>query len=370
MKTSWFAILFALIGLIGTTVLSAPADANNAFGDSYFQNSYPSANSQGQKTQKRVVKRKAPARKSTKKASKPSKPSKSTKPAKVVKGQFEYVVCTESTDLLVRNESLNRVLFEVKKNEPVKLFQGWGTNRRSRVVNGKTYFFVKAQFPEHEDNAYDGIGWVSQDYIKLKSECSGYKEPSSGKEDSAQKEPAPKEQDSTSKSNVWLSGLNDANCCNFPLIMRPTASYESGMRMFGARRSGGRRLHAACDLYRRTNEPIEAVAPGIVIRNPYYFYQGTYALEVKHAGGFVVRYGEITGRRAKGVHAGAKLKMGQTIAYMGKVNSNCCEPMLHFELYSGNRTGSLTVGGNRYQRRSDLMNPTKYLRSWEQRKFD
>lgn len=366
MKTSLIAPLIALIGFVVTTVLSFTAEAKHPFGDSYYQNPYPAARPEpkkapNKKTPKKAVKRKVPARKSAKKkVANPSKPSQSTKSAKVVKGQFEYVVCTESTDLLVRNESLSKVIFEVKRHEPVKLFQGWGENRRSRVVKGKKYSYVKAQFPEHEGNAYDGIGWVSQDYIKLKSECAGFKEADSGKDDLTKSEPAP---------NVSITGLNDPNCCNFPLIMRPTASYESGMRMFGARRSGGRRLHAACDLYRRINEPIEAVAPGSVIRNPYYFYQGTYALEVKHAGGFVVRYGEITGRRVKGVHAGAKVRAGQTIAYMGKVNSNCCEPMLHFELYSGRRSGSLTVGGNKYQRRSDLMNPTKFLRSWEERKF-
>lgn len=354
------ASTFVLGGFIGTLGLSAPANAQDVFGDSFqFSTSRSPAQVTAKKSskggsRKRVVKRKAVARKKT-----------SNQPSKVVKGQFEYVVCTEDSDLLVRNSSLEGVLFSVKKHEPVKLFQGWGTNRRTRVVGGKEHTYVKAQFPEHEDNNHNGIGWVSEGLIKLKSECASYKEPAEikdvAKDDS--------ETQSTPKVLGEISSLSDPDCCNFPLVARPTASYESGMRQFGWRRGGGRRLHAACDLYRRLNEPIESVAPGKVIRNPYYFYQGTYALEVRHAGGFVVRYGEVTGRRAKGVSAGAPVKTGQVIAYMGKVNSNCCEPMLHFELYSGKRSGSLTVSGNRYQRRSDLMNPTKHLRAWEKGKF-
>jgi murein DD-endopeptidase MepM/ murein hydrolase activator NlpD len=123
-------------------------------------------------------------------------------------------------------------------------------------------------------------------------------------------------------------------------------------------------LHAACDLYRYKDEAMLSVAPGVVTRGLYYFYQGTYALEVKHDGGFIVRYGEVTGKSPSGTSKGSRLKMGQTLGYIAKVNSNCCNPMLHFELYKGNVTGPLSQSGNRYQRRSDLMNPTDYLLSW------
>ena len=46
--------------------------------------------------------------------------------------------------------------------------------------------------------------------------------------------------------------------------------------------------------------------------------------------------------------------------------------MLHFELYSGEKTGSLTDRSSKatkYQRRRDLMNPTPYLLKWEDGKF-
>ena len=139
--------------------------------------------------------------------------------------------------------------------------------------------------------------------------------------------------------------------------------------MFKARRGGGTRSHAACDLYRYKDEPILSVAPGVVLRGLYYFYQGTYALEVRHSGGFIVRYGELTGKKEIGVSNGKKVKMGQRVGYMGKVNSNCCRPMLHFELFKGTKSGSLSQKGNKFQRRSDLLDPTHYLQKWESGKF-
>jgi len=61
--------------------------------------------------------------------------------------------------------------------------------------------------------------------------------------------------------------------------------------------------------------------------------------------------------------------MGQTIGYVGKVNSGCCEPMLHFELYSGKLTGALTQSGTKFQRRKDLVNPSALLTELEKLKF-
>ena len=108
------------------------------------------------------------------------------------------------------------------------------------------------------------------------------------------------------------------------------------------------------------------MAPGQVIRPLYYFYENTYALEVRHAGGFVVRYGEVTGRAGPGVASGRRVSIGQVVGYVGKTSHP--KPMLHFEMYSGARTGSLS-GSNKYQRRSDLMNPTQYLLKWQENKF-
>ena len=151
-------------------------------------------------------------------------------------------------------------------------------------------------------------------------------------------------------------GLNSPNCCGFPLT-HSTTSFLSGRGHFGAGRRG--RIHAGADLYGQRNEDVLAVTDGVVTRGPYYFYGGTYALDVLHAGGFVVRYGEVTG---KSVQAGHVMKRGEKIAHMGKVS--CCEPMVHFELYTGKKEGGLTQRVNRYERRADVIDPTTYLQKW------
>lgn len=268
----------------------------------------------------------------------------------------ENLVCGESNAAQVLDNSLTKVIGDVEKYEEVKLFQSFNASDSRKMKEGQV--FIKVQFSDGEENQ---IGWMLESEIKARSSCP--------------------EADKASVANVAnqgnaisvldlgknISGLDDAKCCLFPLKHRPVASYTSGMRRFGAGRSKGRRIHAAADLYQSKNAPILAVANGKAISGLYFFYQGTYAIEVKHSGGFVVRYGELTGKQASGVRSGSHLSAGQQIGYMGKVNSGCCTPMLHFELYKGNKRGPLTTGGRGYQRRSDLMNPTNYLLKWEEK---
>jgi len=279
---------------------------------------------------------------------------------KVFDGSFEKVVCVETPTLRVRDADLKTVLFLVPNFSPVKVFQGWGENKRTKKIEGETVTFIKVQFP----GSGDQIGWIADYLIRPRSRCEGTRNepiPTPAPAPTPSPAPAPGPINDTN-----VRGLNDPACCAFPLKAEPTANYETEQRRFGANRDGGGRLHAACDLYRHKNDPIVSVAPGTVLRNPYYFYQDTYALEVRHEGGFVVRYGEITAKRAAGVGAGSQVKMGQVVGYMGKVSSNCCVPMLHFELYSGAKNGSLKSGGNKYGRRADILNPAKYLRRWEE----
>ena len=146
----------------------------------------------------------------------------------------------------------------------------------------------------------------------------------------------------------------------FPLKIAPTKSYTDGMRAFGANRSNGRK-HAGCDLYAPVGTPIYAMDDGEVIRGPYSFYLGTFALEVKHPD-FVARYGEISGA-APGVKTGAKVKKGQLLGYVGELvfKSGTRMSMLHLELYRGTATGSLSTSALPYKRRGDLIDPTAIL---------
>lgn len=146
----------------------------------------------------------------------------------------------------------------------------------------------------------------------------------------------------------------------FPLRARPTISYQTGVASFGARRSGGRRKHAACDLYAPAGTEILAIEDGTIIQGPYYFYDGTYALEVRHDSGYIVRYSEIRKKVPRGITAGARVSQGQVIAYIGFLIELKLS-MLHFEMYDGSKTGPLTQSGNIFRRRSDLVDPTPFL---------
>ncbi len=264
---------------------------------------------------------------------------------------IQSVVCIGNETLNVRNDTLEEVLFKARRAENVKVFQGWGDNEKESVIGGKTYKFVRVEFPDREE-ADQVVGWVADEFIKSKEEC-----------------PYTNGSKPVRNEDTTITGIDDPMCCEFPTVEKVTHSYTSGMRRFNAGRSGGKRLHAACDLYRYKDEPILSVAPGKVVRDRYYFYQGTYALEVVHSGGFVVRYGELTGKNVSGVSKGRSVKMGQRLGFIGVVNSGCCRPMLHFELYSGKGKGALSQKINRYQRRSDLMDPTPYLLRWQSEKF-
>lgn len=252
-------------------------------------------------------------------------------------GAVDFVVCTSSNSLNVRDESLAKILFQVPRYASVKVIQSFGTDRFKKNIGGKDYFFVKAEFQASK------VGWVAENYVVTRSECKG-----------ALTQPPP--------------AVDVAQTWTFPTLLRPSVSYKDGMRRFKAGRSGGR-LHAACDLYRVKDEKANVVSSGKVIRDKYYFYEGTYAIEVKHTGGKVARYGEITGKQAPSISLNANVVTGQTIGYIGKVNSGCCTPMLHFELYSGAASGSLSQSGNSFQRRKDLIDPTSLLSEWEKIKF-
>lgn len=170
--------------------------------------------------------------------------------------------------------------------------------------------------------------------------------------------------------------------------------YKSGERAFGSARNHGKRAHAGCDLYAPLGEKIFAVANGVITRYRN-FYGQTYAVEVNH-GDFVVRYGEVqppleneydsdspSDEVCNGLPSNlietSKITKGQHIAYVGQLRLdkdkkgklvNYPRTMLHFELYNGDGKGYLTektkityknVLQKNYERRNDLLNPTKSL---------
>lgn len=148
----------------------------------------------------------------------------------------------------------------------------------------------------------------------------------------------------------------ETKAARFPLRERPSASYREAPRSFGSRRDGGKRQHAGCDLYTKAFADVLAVDDGTVLMY-YHFYDGVYALEVKHAFG-IVRYGEVC---LPTVKAGQQVKRGDVIARVGKMQ-HIQQSMLHFELFSGASKGPLTDRARPpFMRRADLQDPTEFL---------
>lgn len=155
----------------------------------------------------------------------------------------------------------------------------------------------------------------------------------------------------------------------FPLPFVPKPDYHkpSGRaqhhgRYFGARRDGGRRLHAGCDLIAPVGTEIYAIDDGTVVELNQSFYHGTGVIALKHPGGYIARYCEILPDSIEDTERNQRFKAGDVIARVGKMYSMS---MLHFELYAGTGSGPLTAHGSRsqFKRRSDLLNPTSFLDS-------
>jgi murein DD-endopeptidase MepM/ murein hydrolase activator NlpD len=172
----------------------------------------------------------------------------------------------------------------------------------------------------------------------------------------------------------------------FPVPFVPRGGYGGG-RGFGADRSAvarqngltGELLHGACDLVASPRTPVLAVEDGVVMYEPQKFYpkdgpQITYEFAIRHQSGFVARYCEIDSVVL--AHTGEQVKRGQVIAYIGdQPGTNRTArfdgfDMLHFEMFSGTGTGSLSTStkdpkNGPYYRRSDLIDPTPFLRRWQ-----
>lgn len=145
----------------------------------------------------------------------------------------------------------------------------------------------------------------------------------------------------------------------FPLRFVPKIGYRGG-RGFGASRNRIRKglKHGACDLIAKPGTPVLAVDDGVVIKGPYKFFRGTYAIEVRHPR-FIARYCEIALKGA--TRSGKHVKAGDVIAYVGNQPGY---DMLHFEMFSGTARGRLSTKTLPYYRRKDLIDPTPYLDRW------
>ena len=168
---------------------------------------------------------------------------------------------------------------------------------------------------------------------------------------------------------------------NYLRPLKGTQSLANGAK-FGASRDSGARAHAGIDFYTGLGDagkgvPIYAVTDGVA-RAYYFFWEGTYALEVVNSDGTILRYGEIittlngvNQRPPKGTSIPLNIpvkrgqKLGETIPNTQPHNGG---NMLHLEYYKNTVTGKLTDSSNTkvfdyvpvkpYKRRRDLLDPT------------
>jgi murein DD-endopeptidase MepM/ murein hydrolase activator NlpD len=90
--------------------------------------------------------------------------------------------------------------------------------------------------------------------------------------------------------------------------------------------------HKGTDYAASSGTPVRAVGDAVVLRAGWGGGYGN-VLELRHRNGYVTRYGHLRGF-AKGVRPGARVNIGQTVAYVGTTGLST-GPHLHFEVLIG-----------------------------------
>ena len=90
--------------------------------------------------------------------------------------------------------------------------------------------------------------------------------------------------------------------------------------------------HKGTDYAAAAGTPVRAIGDATVIRAGWSNGYGN-LLELRHRNGYVTRYGHLRAF-AKGVHQGARIEIGQTVAYVGTTGMST-GPHLHFEVLVG-----------------------------------
>jgi murein DD-endopeptidase MepM/ murein hydrolase activator NlpD len=119
------------------------------------------------------------------------------------------------------------------------------------------------------------------------------------------------------------------------MFLRAPLAFRRISSVFGMRKHpilGIWRAHTGTDYAANAGTPVRSVGDGVVI---FAGRKGGYgnAIDVRHANGFVTRYGHLRGFAA-GVHTGTRVGIGQTIAYVGSTGL-ATAPHLHFEVLVG-----------------------------------
>lgn len=134
------------------------------------------------------------------------------------------------------------------------------------------------------------------------------------------------------------------------MFLRAPLEFRRISSVFGMRRHpilGIWRAHRGTDYSAASGTPVRSIGDGVVVRAGRMNGYGN-VIDVRHANGFISRYGHLRGY-ARGVHAGTRVGIGETIGYVG-MTGLATAPHLHFEVLVGGvqrnpRTALASSGG-------------------------
>ena len=120
-------------------------------------------------------------------------------------------------------------------------------------------------------------------------------------------------------------------------FLRAPLSYRRMSSPFGMRFHpilGRWRAHRGVDYAAASGTPVRSVGDGIII---FVGWKGSYGnlVEISHPGGVVTRYAHLRGY-ARGTRRGARVRVGQTVGYVGSTGLST-GPHLHFEMLVNGR---------------------------------
>jgi murein DD-endopeptidase MepM/ murein hydrolase activator NlpD len=128
------------------------------------------------------------------------------------------------------------------------------------------------------------------------------------------------------------------------MFLRAPLEFRRVSSVFGMRRHpilGVRRAHTGTDYAASSGTPVRSIGEGVVVRAGRMGGYGN-AIDVRHPNGFVSRYAHLRAF-AKGVRAGSRVSIAQTIGYVG-MTGLATAPHLHFEvLVKGTQRNPRTV---------------------------
>ena len=118
-------------------------------------------------------------------------------------------------------------------------------------------------------------------------------------------------------------------------FLRAPLEFRRISSRFGLRKHpilGILKAHKGTDYAASSGTPVRAIGDGVVIRAGRAGGYGN-VLEIRHRNGYVTRYGHLRGF-AKGIRAGTRVGIAQTVAYVGTTGLSTA-PHLHFEVLVG-----------------------------------